>query len=215
MNSPHQNKVEQILDAYSQPRKGSVFVVSGPSGVGKTAICKQTMERDSKISYSVSYTTRDKRPGEQEGKEYHFVSRDQFQKQIEEKGFWEYAQVHGNLYGTSRIASEKNCQAGYDLLMDLDVQGARQLRKLDIDAHFIFILPPSMEILRERLVKRRDTTEGEIEARMEEAYHEMALCQEYDYIIINRDLDKSVETFCNIVLACRAKNFKLKGKIND
>ena len=141
---------------------GSLIILSGPSGAGKGTIHNELLKRDNKLKYSVSMTTRKPREGEKEGIDYFFVSEEEFKKEIEKDSFIEYAKVHGNYYGTLKKVVEKELNAGYDVILEIDIQGALNIKNKGIDAIFIFIMPPSMKELRDRLVKRGTETKEKI-----------------------------------------------------
>jgi len=183
--------------------KGAVFVVSAPSGAGKTTLCRMITDRLQRIEHSISYTTRAPRPGEVDGKDYYFVTKDNFIKMVEAGEFLEWAEVHGNLYGTSKNRLMERVNRGIDVILDIDTQGARQIRKQGIDATFVFILPPSMEVLKKRLVSRGSDTEDVIKRRLKNAIKEIADYKQYDYVIINDKLETAFEELKAVVLSRR------------
>ncbi|MEN0107761.1 MAG: guanylate kinase [Pseudomonas sp.] len=166
---------------------GTLYIVSAPSGAGKTSLVKALIDAEPQIRVSVSHTTRVMRPGESDGVNYHFVSRAGFLQMLEHNDFLEHAEVFGNLYGTSQSALEKTLAEGFDLILEIDWQGAQQVRRLLPDARSIFILPPSQEALRQRLNNRGQDSEEIIETRMREAVSEMSHYVEYDHLVINDD----------------------------
>ncbi|CAM3643968.1 Guanylate kinase [Pseudomonas reidholzensis] len=172
---------------------GTLYIVSAPSGAGKTSLVTALTEADKHIRVSVSHTTRAMRPGEQDGVNYHFVDHDAFKALIEKGDFLEHAEVFGNYYGTSRSALQQTLDQGIDLILEIDWQGAQQVRKLMPEALSIFILPPSQEALRERLTGRGQDSEAIIEGRMREAVSEMEHYAEYEYVIINDDFAVALE----------------------
>jgi guanylate kinase len=184
---------------------GNVFIVCAPSGAGKTSLVHALLERDRNVHLSVSYTTRRPRAGEVDGQHYHFVTRAQFDKMTALGELLESAEVHGNLYGTSQAWIEQQRRDGHDLLLEIDWQGAQQVRRLISDAIGIFILPPSPEELRKRLVKRASDTESAIERRLAAARAEISHVDEFDYVIINRTFDDAVEDLASIVRASRLR----------
>lgn len=186
-------------------RKGILFVVSAPSGTGKTTIAARIRKIVKGVKQSVSCTTRPKRENEKEGIDYHFISYEEFQRSIKNNKFIEWACVHNNLYGTPLNDTEEMLNAGCDILLTIDVQGACQLKKEIESGVYIFILPPSLDILRERLVKRMANTLDEIEDRLKEAENEIARIKEFDYIIVNKELDKAVNQVASIISAERCK----------
>ena len=170
---------------------GTLYIVSAPSGAGKTSLVTALTKDDQQIRVSVSHTTRAMRPGEQHGVNYHFVVHEEFKTLIAQGDFLEHAEVFGNFYGTSRSALQPLDQ-GYDLILEIDWQGAQQVRKLMPQALSVFILPPSQEALRHRLDGRGQDSEEIIAGRMKEAVSEMVHYDEYDYVIINDDFDAAL-----------------------
>jgi guanylate kinase len=184
-------------------REGIPFVVTAPSGTGKTTLCRAVLERDSGIRFSVSHTTRRPRAGETDGVDYHFVNVGEFERLVAEGGFLEHAEYGGNCYGTSWRALEEPLEAGLDLLLEIEVQGARQVRERRGDARSIFLLPPSMEVLGERL-RRRDTDSPEmIGRRLAIAREEVAAAERFDYVVVNDRLEEAVASVLEIVDAER------------
>ena len=171
---------------------GTLYIVSAPSGAGKTSLVKALLESDERILVSVSHTTRTMRPGEQDGVNYHFVDRAQFTAMIERSEFLEHAQVFDNFYGTSQIWVEQTLAAGSDLILEIDWQGAQQVRRLMPQSKSIFILPPTQEALRHRLTNRGQDSGEIIERRMREAVSEMSHYVEYDYLLINDDFSHAL-----------------------
>ena len=172
---------------------GTLYIVSAPSGAGKTSLVNALIKEDRQIRVSVSHTTRAMRPGEQHGVNYHFVVHEEFKALIDQGDFLEHAEVFGNFYGTSRSAMQQTLNQGYDLILEIDWQGAQQVRKLMPQALSVFILPPSQQALRERLDGRGQDSEEIIAGRMKEAVSEMVHYDEYDYVIINDDFDEALE----------------------
>jgi guanylate kinase len=166
---------------------GTLYIVSAPSGAGKTSLVKALIDSEAQIRVSVSHTTRAMRPGEVDGVNYHFVNREQFQAMIDKGELLEHAEVFGNLYGTSQRWVEQTLAEGFDLILEIDWQGAQQVRKLMPQARSIFILPPTQEALRHRLTNRGQDSGEIIERRMHEAVGEMSHYVEYDYLLINDD----------------------------
>jgi len=189
-----------------KPCQGILFVLSAPSGAGKTTLGRLLMEREPKLRHSISYTTRVMRPREQNGIDYHFISQEEFRAMIDKGEFIEWASVHDNYYGTAMADIEHLCANGADVLLDIDVQGAQQLRARSLDAVFVFIAPPNMDVLRQRLQRRDSDTPDTIKVRMENAFKEMAQAPVYDYIVINDKLAVAAEALHAIVTAerCRA-----------
>jgi guanylate kinase len=177
---------------------GRLFVISAPSGAGKTTLIKQVMARFPGLSYSVSHTTRPPRPGEIHGKDYFFVSREVFRQMIDAQAWLEWAQVHANFYGTSRTFVQEQLAAGRNLLLDIDVQGAKQIMDSGLDPVTVFILPPSLDVLRERLESRGTDSPETIALRLENAKKEIALKHLYQYVVVNDDLNRAAGQLCAI-----------------
>ncbi|KKO17805.1 MULTISPECIES: guanylate kinase [Pseudomonas] len=186
---------------------GTLYIVSAPSGAGKTSLVTALIKADKRVSVSVSHTTRAMRPGEQHGVNYHFVSHDDFKGLIAKGDFLEHAEVFGNFYGTSRSALQEVLDQGNDLILEIDWQGAQQVRKLMPEALSVFILPPSQQALRERLDGRGQDSEEIIAGRMKEAVSEMVHYDEYDYVIINDDFDVALE---DLKAVFRSNRLRLK-----
>ena len=172
---------------------GTLYIVSAPSGAGKTSLVKALLDSTEQIRVSVSHTTRAMRPGEVDGVNYHFVAREDFLAMLEEDAFLEHAEVFGNLYGTSQRWVEQTLAEGCDLILEIDWQGAQQVRRLMPHAQSIFILPPTQEALRHRLNNRGQDSETIIEQRMREAVSEMSHYVEYDYVVINDQFSHALE----------------------
>jgi len=184
---------------------GSLFIVCAPSGGGKTSIVNAVLERDPSLRLSISYTTRPPRPGESNGVHYHFVDQERFDSLGRDDAFLERAIVHGYSYATSRHWLEAETGRGNDVLLEIDVQGAEQVRKLVPGAVGIFILPPSWELLKTRLVGRGQDAPTVIARRLEAARSEMRRVDEFDYVIINNDFAAAVEDFLAVVRASRLR----------
>jgi guanylate kinase len=184
---------------------GNVFIICAPSGAGKTSLVAELLRRDRNARLSVSHTTRAPRPGEEDGRDYHFVSRPVFEAMIERGAFLESAEVHGNLYGTSQGWIDEQRAADVDLVLEIDWQGAQQVRRLIPDAVGIFILPPSPDTLRRRLVDRGQDSDAVIERRLQAARGEIAHLAEFDYVIINNNFDDAVEDLVSIVRSTRLR----------
>lgn len=185
--------------------KGTLYVVSAPSGAGKTSLVKAMLERDSGILVSVSHTTREMRPGEVDGVDYNFVAMDEFNKMIEASAFLEFAEVFTNKYGTSQLWVQEQLDNGKDVILEIDWQGAQQIRRLMPECLSIFIVPPSKEALRERLNNRGQDSEEVIEHRMSEAVSEMSHYGEYDYLVVNDEFDTALNDLHSIFVAQRLK----------
>jgi guanylate kinase len=196
-------------------RRGTLFVVSAPSGAGKTTLCREARLRLPDLAYSVSYTTRAPRPGEIEGTDFVFVTETQFRSLQERGKFAEWATVHGNLYGTRASVLEGALAAGRDVLLDIDTQGAAQLRTRYPEAVLVFIVEPSMDDLRRRLRERRSDAESEIARRLARAREEVRLWRSYDYLVVNRDLKEAADHLTAIITAERCRTTRLALDIPD
>ncbi len=194
------------------PREGILFVVSAPSGAGKTSLCRELIDTFPEIGQSVSFTTRSMRTGERNGVDYHFVDLPVFERMIEDSQFAEWAQVHGNLYGTALNTLEQAAEQGIDLLLDIDYQGAAQLKKNCQQGVFIFILPPDLSELERRLRSRNTDNNEVIRRRLEVAREEIAQAVWYDYLIVNDDLTSAVDKIKSIVTAERCRSVR-SGKL--
>jgi guanylate kinase len=190
-------------------KKGALYIVSAPSGAGKTSLIKALLKKVSGVVVSVSHTTRPRRESEVDGADYHFVQHAGFQKMVEKKEFLEYAEVFGNFYGTSRVAVEKELTLGHNVILEIDWQGAQQVRTLMGNICSVFILPPSKAVLEERLRHRAQDSDEVIEQRMQLAVDEMSHFDEYDYMLINDDFELALQQFADIVSsdeACEAQS---------
>lgn len=184
---------------------GTLYILSAPSGAGKTSLVKALLKQDSQVVVSVSHTTRAMRPGEQDGVDYNFVSMDAFNELIEQGQFLEYAEVFGNKYGTSQQWVREQLVAGRDVILEIDWQGAEQVRRLMPEAVTAFILPPSRAALRERLNARAQDSEEVIDGRMAEAISEMSHYPEYDYLLINDDFEVALDELASLFKARRLR----------
>jgi guanylate kinase len=184
---------------------GNLFIVSGPSGAGKSAIAARVLEAVPGLQFSISYTTRQPRGAERDGIEYHFVAQKEFEALIAEGEFLEWALVYGNHYGTPRRFIEERLSRGLDVLLDVDVQGAGSIRQKRPDAITIFIMPPAYHVLRDRLEQRKLDKDYVIAQRLKTAGKEIRRFGEYDYLVINEDLSRSVDEVRGIVLASRCR----------
>jgi guanylate kinase len=186
---------------------GNLIIVSAPSGAGKTTLAGGALERDHLLRQSISFTSRAPRPGEKDGAHYHFVSRAEFDAMIERGDFLEWAEVHGNLYGTSRRLVEEMRAAGFDVILTIDVQGAAQARRLFPDAISVFILPPTRQALIERLEIRGANDASDLGVRLRNAVGEIEQYANFDYLVINDDLNGAVNELAAIITAerCRLK----------
>lgn len=183
--------------------KGTLFIVTAPSGAGKTSLVKALIEREQQLRVSVSHTTRAKRPGEEGGVNYHFVGEADFMEMLRSGSFFESALVYGNHYGTSQLWVNEQLEAGLDVILEIDWQGAVQVRNLDPKACSIFILPPSLETLKIRLLNRAQDDTVTIENRMSEAVAEISHVAEANFVVINDDFDTALEDLCAIIRSCR------------
>jgi guanylate kinase len=184
---------------------GKLYIISAPSGAGKTSLVKQLMLNNENIRLSISHTTRQQRPGEIHGHDYFFASVEEFQSLLRENAFLEYAQVFDNFYGTSRHGVEQQLQDGLDVILEIDWQGAQQVRKLLPASRSIFILPPSLEVLEQRLRNRAQDSEATIQRRMRDAVTEMSHYPEFDYLIVNDDFDWALQQLQTIIAAGRLR----------
>lgn len=191
--------------------RGILFIVSAPSGTGKTTLVEKLVPGLPDLTMSRSYTSRAARTGEADGIDYHFISRERFEGMIARREFLEWADVFGNLYGTSAVDTERALETGRDLVLVIDVQGARQVRRLRPDSVGIFVLPPSLEALARRLRGRSKDPEPAMVRRLEVARHEVGCFLDYDYVVINDELDAAVERLKSIVLAERARLVRMRA----
>jgi guanylate kinase len=185
-------------------KRGLLIVISGPSGVGKDTLIKSLLEHDRNLRYSVSCTTRSPRPGEVDGVDYSFVTREQFQQLIAGGAFLEHATYNGNLYGTLAERVEKERAAGHDVVLKIEVNGAEQVRAKASDAVFIFLAPPSVDELVRRQVKRNTESTQDMTARREIATREMEYAARYDHIVVNDELERAVAQMLDIIKQSRA-----------
>jgi guanylate kinase len=187
-------------------REGLLFVVSAPSGAGKTSLCRAVTDSLEDLRHSISYTTRKPRPGEIDGRDYYFVTEDRFRDMNQAGDFAEWAEVHSNFYGTSRRVLDGMRGEGIDVILDIDTQGAKQIKtKFEEKAVFIFIMPPSLEILEERLRNRKSDHENEIKKRMQRARDEIRDYSMYDYVIVNRDFERALIELRSVITAERCR----------
>ena len=183
-----------------EEHSGKLFIISGPSGAGKGTIC-QRLVAETKVELSVSMTTRSPRPGEEEGKSYFFTTKEKFQEEIERGGLLEYASVYGNFYGTPKARVVDRLKAGVDVVLEIDIQGALNVKEAYPDGIFIFILPPSMAELRKRITGRGSESEEAINLRLSQTLQEVSYIDKYDYCVVNGDLDEAVARVKAIVMA--------------
>jgi guanylate kinase len=186
-------------------RQRLMVVVSAPSGAGKTSLCQEAARRLPRLIHSVSYTTRAPRPDEQDGRDYHFVNEPTFRGMIEAGEFAEWAYVHGHLYGTSRPLLEKQLAEGLDVILDIDTQGAAKLRQDYRTGVFVFVVPPTFDLLETRLRQRRTDSEEEIRRRLAMAREELHHYRHYQYIVVNDIFEKAVKQLCCIITAERSR----------
>ncbi len=195
-------------------RRGLMFILSSPSGAGKTTISRMLLERDPEIKLSVSATTRPMREGEVDGKDYHFVSREQFDQMVENSEFLEWATVFSNSYGTPKAQVKAGLREGQDYLFDIDWQGTQQLyQKMETDVVRVFILPPSLEELQRRLTGRGTDSAEVIKARMDRARAEISHWDGYDYVVVNDDVESCYAQVCEILHAERLRRARQTGLI--
>jgi guanylate kinase len=199
----------------SATSRGTLFVVSSPSGGGKGTIIQRVLDVVPNLSYSVSFTTRAPRPGEVDGREYFFVSRNVFDEMVGAGEFLEWACVHGNYYGTAKRQVVQETAAGIDIVLEVDVQGAASVRQLLLDSVSIFILPPSYEVLRERLIARGTDTPEELAVRLRNAPEELRQYSAFDYVIINDEVDRAAAQLASIIYAERARCVRQENLVRD
>lgn len=199
----------QTRNPQAPDRRGILYIVSAPSGAGKTTLCKQIVTSVTGIWHSVSFTTRMPRPGEEHGREYFFINEKVFQEMVARDEFLEYAHVYSHWYGTPLKPLMEKLEQGIDVLLEIDVQGALQIKKQFEDAVSIFILPPSMDILRARLQSRRSDSQEEIDRRLKKVREEVWYCKDYQYIVRNDDFTQSLRDLQSIFLTERLKANRL------
>lgn len=192
----------------------TVFIISAPSGSGKSTLVRRLLARDETLSFSVSYTTRAPRGAEKPGTSYNFIDRAEFERRIEADEFLEHAEVFGNYYGTHISMLDAARAQGHDLILDIDVQGARQLKQKIDDAVTIFILAPSRQVLEERLRSRGEDSNEVISRRLNEAAREIENYDQYDYVLVNQEVEASVDVLVSIIVAERTRRMRMKEKID-
>ena len=191
----------------------SVFIISAPSGSGKSTLVHALLQAVPNLTFSISYTTRQPRPTETDGVDYVFIARDDFENRLARGEFLEHAEVFGNYYGTNRNTLEQAIQAGRDLVLDIDVQGARQLKMAIPEAISVFVLPPSREILEQRLRARSQDSEEVIQRRLKGAAAEVRNYSQYDYVLINREIEESAARLASIVKAERLRKARMEEEV--
>jgi guanylate kinase len=182
-----------------QPKQGELFVVAAPSGAGKTSLVRALMQREPQLRFSISYTTRQQRPAEQHGRDYFFVARAEFERMVAASEFLEHAQVFDNFYGTSRRQVEQLLESGYNVLLEIDWQGAQQIRRAMPQCHSIFILPPSSAALETRLRSRGTDSEAVIQRRLRDSIADMSHWVEFDYVVVNEDFERATSELQQIL----------------
>jgi guanylate kinase len=185
--------------------RGRLFIVSAPSGAGKTTLCRNAVASLPHLKFSVSYTTRQPRPGEVPDADYTFIRREVFQEMIDRGEFIEWAEVHGERYGTSRQRLHEMTSSGYDVILDIDTQGAMQIKEKLAEGIYVFVMPPSMEVLQQRLRSRMTDSLQEIEKRLKRSVEEIKTYPAYDYVIINDSLEEALREFEAIILSYRVR----------
>jgi len=203
-------------------KQGILFVLSGPSGSGKTTLAKHIVNTLKNVDFAISYTTRKIREGEKNGIDYKFISEHEFSEMVKSNQFAEWAEVHDNLYGTPVIEIDKVLNKGIDILLDIDVQGSSQIKKKYQNSVHIFLIPPDMKVLRERLGKRNTENPADLKKRMDRAIKEISKIKNYDYIVVSDDIEKSLSKLESIIVSVRSKTiyrkdfiFKLYKITND
>lgn len=195
--------------------RGLLIVISGPSGAGKGTICKSFLERNPEVSISVSATTRSPRMGEVEGVNYYFMTKDQFKEKIHANDFLEYAEVYDNYYGTPKSNVEELLESGKDVILEIDIQGALKVKENTEEGVFIFILPPSMEELKQRIIKRGSETPESLMKRFKSAYKEINFISRYNYAVVNDEVETAVEKLEAIICAEKCRVDRIKHSILD
>lgn len=196
-------------------RRGISFVVSGPSGAGKSTLLRGVLERDAQVDFSISHTTRAPRRAERDGVDYYFVDEPAFRRSIEQDAFLEWAEYQGHLYGTSRDAVRLPTAAGRDLILEVEVQGARQLSSRLPDAVFIFIIPPGADMLESRLRGRGSDGDEVIRKRLERAREEVRAIHDYAYVIVNEVADRAIDDLLSVIRACRLERERVLPLVRD
>lgn len=194
--------------------KGNLIIISSPSGGGKGTLIREVLASVPDIEYSVSYTTRERRFGEEDGKHYHFVSTPEFRDKIDESEFLEYAEVHGNFYGTSLIETERKLNSGQDVILEIDVQGALQvMKKVPGAAISIFILPPSFDVLKARLTSRNTESPEDLALRLKNAFGEVEQYPKFDFVVINDEIFSAARKLASIIISERQREVRQIDRI--
>ncbi|MBS5743048.1 MAG: guanylate kinase [Neisseria sp.] len=196
-------------------KKGNIYIISAASGTGKTTLVSRLLKNHDDIRVSISHTTRQPREGETHGVHYHFVLKEEFESLIDQRAFLEHANVFGNYYGTIIAGVNSLSEEGYDVILEIDVQGAAQVRKSLPEASSIFILPPSFEVLAQRLIGRGTDSEEVIQTRLSKARHEIEQSVLFDYVVVNDDLDRAEADLFHIIKAGRLKKSAQQGFISN
>jgi guanylate kinase len=213
LNSRFEQALERDDDRHSGERMSTVFIISAPSGSGKSTLVSCLLARDPQLRFSVSYTTRGVRGNEKPGESYIYISQQEFEQRIQRGEFLEHAQVFGNYYGTNRKVLERARSEGKDLILDIDVQGARQLKERIPEAVSIFVLAPSKDILEQRLRMRSEDSEEVIQRRLRDAAEEIRNYAQYDYVLVNHQLEESVDMLTAIIKAERVRRIRMEDQI--
>ena len=213
MSSPYSGALANLDERARSEQMTTVFIISAPSGSGKSTLVSRLLASDPSLRFSVSYTTRKPRGTEKPGESYVYIARDEFRRRIDQGEFLEHAEVFGNLYGTHREVLEQARAEGKDLILDIDVKGARQLKERIPEAVTVFILPPSRDILEQRLRARSEDTEEVIQRRLKEAADELRNYKQYDYVLVNHQVDDSTATLVAIIRAERIRRSRMEEQI--
>ncbi len=195
--------------------KGMLIVLSAPSGAGKTTVCQALLERTDRVKRAITTTTRPPRPGETDGVDYFFLSEEEFREKLDRGRFLEHARIYDHYYGSGRDYVESQVEAGYDVILVIDVQGARSLRGMGVEAVYVYLLPPSLSELRRRLEGRKTDSSEVIEKRLSRARDEISRYTDYDYCVINDDLAAAVDDLEAILRAERSRAEKFSGKVEE